>query len=138
MKEKEIEKKSEGVSSEIKKEEIKDSEKQNVQQEGMSPMFVFPWSWENEEKYEYADLKIWCRNCATDNSTDHPNMQNVQTAIHIDPLVTDNKSIMALTCKNCGSQLVVHFRKAANPPVEEEAKEEISESDKENKKEEEK
>lgn len=83
-------------------------------------MFVFPWSWEEATNLKYADLHVWCRNCGADTALEHPGMKNMQTAMHIDPMPTTNKAFLAMSCPKCNTQVVLHFRDAANPPTPEE------------------
>lgn len=76
----------------------------------------FPWTDEEKVNYKYADMYVWCRKCNLDNG---PEAENVQTALIVQA-PTDNRSYIGLTCRNCGNQLVLHFRDAANPPTPEE------------------
>lgn len=115
---------------EIKSEEIVEEQEGNVETDSVEDnvnMRIFPWSWEKFEKYEYGDLHLWCRNCGKDNPMKHPGMKNMQTMMPINPLPVDNEGMLALGCENCGTQLALHFRKAANPPAEDEIKEKESE-----------
>ncbi len=111
---------------EIKSEEVLEEQENNKNEESLSKeddktnMRVFPWSWEDFEQYKYGDLHMWCRNCGKDNPMNHPSMKNMQTAMPINPVPVDNNGIIALGCENCGSQLVLHFRKSTNPPTPEE------------------
>lgn len=94
-----------------------------------SHLTVFPWSYEAPENYEKADLYVWCRNCNHDTRIESPSMQGIEGGVNIDPLTTNNKSSLALACEHCGSQLVLHFRKAEEGESEDKSEEAVEDAE---------
>lgn len=99
-------------------EEIKDIEitEKKIENQEVEKIKEFP-----TEVFDYADLALYCHKCGTDARLGD-SMVNIKGGLQFQPLPTNNKAHLTLSCTKCDCILSLHYLPAENPPSGEEVK----------------
>ncbi len=69
------------------------------------------------EQFRYGDAVITCKSCGKDTIIKHPMFNNVEVAVQLPPLTTDNRQFLGLACEHCDAALTLRMIPSVTPPA---------------------